>query len=111
MKVLSLFSGIGAFEKALTKLGVEYELVNYCEIDKYASKSYSLIHDVSEDKNLGDITKINTSTLPNDIDLILDPFMGSGSTGVACLNTKRRFIGIELNKKYFDIASERLGCA
>lgn len=44
-------------------------------------------------------------------DLILDPFMGSGSTGVACLNTKRNFIGIELNKKYFDIANEKLGCA
>lgn len=66
MKLLSLFSGIGAFEKALG----EHELVNYCEIDKYASKSYSLIHNVSEDKNLGDITKVNTSTLPNDIDLI-----------------------------------------
>lgn len=66
MKLLSLFSGIGAFEKALG----EHELVNYCEIDKYASKSYSLIHGVSEDKNLGDITKVNTSTLPTDIDLI-----------------------------------------
>lgn len=66
MKLLSLFSGIGAFEKALG----EHELVNYCEIDKYASKSYSVIHGVPEDKNLGDITKVNTSTLPNDIDLI-----------------------------------------
>lgn len=70
MKVLSLFSGIGAFEKALKNLSVGYELVNYCEIDKYASKSYSVIHGVPEDKNLGDITKVNTSTLPNDIDLI-----------------------------------------
>lgn len=34
--------------------------------------------------------------------------MGSGSTGVACVNTNRNFIGIELNKEYFDIASERL---
>ena len=41
MKVLSLFSGIGAFEKALDNLGVPYELAGYCEIDKYASKSYS----------------------------------------------------------------------
>lgn len=70
MKVLSLFSGVGAFEKALKNLSIGYELVNYCEIDKYASKSFSLIHNVSEDKNLGDITKVNTSTLPNDIDLI-----------------------------------------
>ena len=41
IKLLSLFSGIGAFEKALDNLGISYELVNYCEIDKYASKSYS----------------------------------------------------------------------
>ena len=70
MKLLSLFSGIGAFEKALDNLGIEYELVNYCEIDKHASLSYSLIHNVSESKNLGDITKVDTSKFPKDIDLI-----------------------------------------
>lgn len=70
MKLLSLFSGIGAFEKALENLKIPYELVNYCEIDKYASKAYSLIHNVSENMNLGDITKVDTSKLPKDIDLI-----------------------------------------
>ena len=70
MKILSLFSGIGAFEKALTNLNIDYELVGYSEIDKYASKSYSVIHNVSEDLNLGDITKIDISKLPKDITLI-----------------------------------------
>lgn len=70
LKILSLFSGIGAFEKALDNLEVDYDLVGYCEIDKYASKSYSVIHDVSEDKNFGDITKIDETKLPKDIDLI-----------------------------------------
>lgn len=70
MKILSLFSGIGAFEKALDRLEVNYELVNYCEIDKYASKAYSMMHDCDESLNLGDITKIDTTALPNDIDLI-----------------------------------------
>lgn len=70
MKVLSLFSGIGAFEKALTNLSIPYELLGYCEIDKYASKSYSAIHNVDESLNLGDITKINEKELPCDIDLI-----------------------------------------
>ena len=70
MKVLSLFSGIGAFEKALDRLKVPYQLINYCEIDKYASKAYAMIHECDESLNLGDITKIDTSTLPNDIDLI-----------------------------------------
>lgn len=70
LRYLSLFSGIGAFEKALTNLGVKYEVVNYCEIDKYASKSYSAIHGISESKNLWDITKINLFNLPKDIDLL-----------------------------------------
>lgn len=34
--------------------------------------------------------------------------MGSGSTGVACVNTNRKFIGIELNEQYFNIAKERI---
>lgn len=44
----------------------------------------------------------------NENDTILDNCMGSGSTGVACLNTNRNFVGIELDKKYFNIAKERL---
>ncbi len=39
---------------------------------------------------------------------ILDPFMGSGTTGVACMNLGRKFIGIEIEEKYFDIACERI---
>lgn len=70
MRMLSLFSGIGAFEKALTNIGIDYELVNYCEVDKWASKSYSLIHNEGEDKNLWDITKIDIESLPKNIDLI-----------------------------------------
>ena len=41
-------------------------------------------------------------------DTVLDMFMGSGTTGVACVNTNRNFIGIELNKDYFEIAKERI---
>lgn len=58
LTVLSLFSGIGAFEKALSNLKIPYKTVAYCEVDKYASKAYSIIHKIGEDKNLGDITKI-----------------------------------------------------
>ena len=39
---------------------------------------------------------------------VLDPFMGSGTTGVACANLGRKFIGIEIERKYFDIACERI---
>ena len=44
----------------------------------------------------------------NEGDLVLDSCMGSGSTGVACLNTNRNFIGIELNEDFFKIAKERI---
>jgi site-specific DNA-methyltransferase (adenine-specific) len=49
---------------------------------------------------------INTSSKPGQI--ILDPFMGSGSTGIACLNTSRDFIGIEKDPGYFEIAKNRI---
>ena len=44
----------------------------------------------------------------NENDLILDPFMGSGTTGVACKKLKRNFIGIEIDNKYFNIAKDRI---
>lgn len=47
-------------------------------------------------------------TYTNENDTILDNCMGSGSTGVACVNTGRNFIGIELDEKYFNIAKERI---
>ena len=63
------------------------------------------LHDTEKPVNLMKILVENSS---NESDLVLDPFMGIGSTGVACLNTNRRFIGIELDEKYFNIAKERL---
>ena len=64
LKLLSLFTGIGAFEKALEKLSINYELVGFSEIDKFAIKSYCTIHNVPENKNLGDITKIDIANIP-----------------------------------------------
>ena len=49
--------------------------------------------------------------LPEAAETILDPFMGSGTTGVACANLGRKFIGIEIERKYFDIACERIEAA
>ena len=55
------------------------------------------------------IQAINKSSDENDI--VFDGFMGSGSTGVACINTNRNFIGIELDDKYFSIAENRINNA
>ena len=43
-----------------------------------------------------------------DASVILDPFMGSGTTAIACIRTGRRFLGIEISQKYFDIAVSRI---
>ena len=47
-------------------------------------------------------------TYTNEGETVLDFTMGSGSTGVACVNTKRNFIGIEMDDKYFDVAKKRI---
>ena len=48
-------------------------------------------------------------TYTNEGETVLDNVMGSGSTGVACLNTQRKFIGIEKDDAYFEIAKKRIG--
>ena len=72
IKYLSLFSGIGAFEKALKNNSIDYKLVGFSEIDKYATKSYCAVHGVDESLNLGDVSKIDLAKLKElgDIDLI-----------------------------------------
>lgn len=69
IKLLSLFSGIGAFECALRRGGHEFQTINYCEIDKYASAAYSMIHNVDESLNLRDVRKVSTLLFP-DVDLV-----------------------------------------
>ena len=58
-----------------------------------------------------DLLEWLVKTYTNEVEVILDNCMGSGSTGVACVNTNRNFIGIELDKDYFNIAKERIGNA
>ena len=64
IKLRTLFSGIGSPEIALRELGIDYEVMDFCEIDKYAAKSYSAVHGVDESKNLGDVTKVWGRNLP-----------------------------------------------
>ena len=58
-------------------------------------------------KPIGQWTKI-LKRVTRDAETILDPFMGSGTTGVACAKLGRKFIGIEIEPKYFDIACQRI---
>jgi len=70
-----------------------------------ATVQSSELHPTMKDVNV--ILKL-VKILTNEDDLVLDCFMGSGTTGVACKILQRRFIGIELDKHYFEIASDRL---
>jgi len=55
-----------------------------------------------------DLLEYLIKTYTNEGDTVLDFCMGSGSTGIACLNTNRNFIGIELDDHYFEVAKERI---
>lgn len=52
--------------------------------------------------------KIFIENSSNELETVLDPFMGSGSTGVACKELNRNFIGMEIDEKYFNIAKDRI---
>ena len=55
-----------------------------------------------------DLIRLLLNQSSNENEVVFDGFIGSGSTGVACANTNRKFIGIELDNNYFDIASKRI---
>lgn len=55
-----------------------------------------------------ELLKVLIENSSNEDDIVMDCFMGSGSTGIACINTNRKFVGIEIDKKYYDISVERI---
>ena len=99
-------------EELLSKMNEKYpSTFNLWQGKKYKSnilkykKDYDGFHPTQKPVLLlEDLIK----TYSNEGNLIVDMTMGSGSTGVACVNTGRKFIGIEMDDKYFDIATERI---
>ena len=95
LKIGTLFSGIGSPEKALKNLGIDYNLEYFCEFDKYAIKSYCVIHNELIEKNLGDITKIDIESLPKNLDLLVggspcQDFSLAGKRNGGDVNSKTR---------------------
>lgn len=94
----------------------EYKAYTYDSTDRYPTsvlqfstdKQKSALHPSQKPVALLEYL-INTYT--NEGETVLDNCMGSGSTGVACVNTGRRFIGIEIDDNYFNIAKERIANA
>lgn len=98
--------------KEYKELRQEYEKLRYTFNNL---KKHHSVMNYEIAKKQGHVTPKNTEMLEyliktssNENELVLDCFMGSGSTGVACMNTNRRFIGIELDEKYFEIAKNRI---
>ena len=90
---------------------------NYGDIRVYNKKYPKSIIEISNANQKGkvhptqkpvELMEYIIKTYTNENDVVLDFTMGSGSTGVACMNTNRKFIGIELDKKYFNISIERI---
>ena len=122
-KHYEVLSKVLDFDKSYEELRQEYEELR----EEYESLRYTFnLNEVQEniscvwtnkEINSGkkhscqkptDILEKIIKTSSNEGDIILDCFMGSGSTGVACMNTNRKFIGIELDENYFNIAKNRI---
>lgn len=109
----SYFEG-KAFRREYEDLRREYEDLRYTHnldknhnnVWKSAEKNDSKLHIC---KKPLDLTERIISTSSKKGATVLDPFMGSGTTAVACINTNRNYIGFELDTGYFDIANKRIG--
>ena len=98
-------------------IGEANGIKNYGDTRIYNKKYPKSIIEVSNANQKGkvhptqkpvDLLEYLIKTYTNENELVLDFTMGSGSTGVACLNTNRKFIGIDLEEKYFNIAIDRM---
>ena len=111
----------------LIKLDEKYHVASYMDIKKLDPKKFNVFFnktDVSDDvwlspksekDRLGHPTQKPIKLMrrmvlgsTNEGDIVLDPFMGSGTTGIACKETGRDFIGFELDERYFSIAKKRI---
>lgn len=71
LRVATVCSGIGSPEKALSILGIPYELICFSEINEAAIKSYCAIHDVPRSKNFGNLERVGEIAIPSDLDLLI----------------------------------------
>lgn len=102
----------GYFKKPYEELRIEYESLRYTFNNQ---KTHHSIWNYEIAKKERHITPKPVELIENIIkhssnenDIILDCFMGSGATAIACINTNRNYIGFELDKTYFDMANERI---
>ena len=104
-ELFSKHGDLPPYEDVVYPFNLETRLTDvWSDIDWY-DRSVKKIHPTQKPVKLIERI-INSSSLPNQV--VLDPFMGSGTTGVACKNTGRQFIGIEKDPEYFTLAQTRI---
>lgn len=82
-------------------------LYDWMEINQVKNVSKDKMHSSHPCQMPVDVMRRVVGIIPQEY-VIVDPFMGSGTTALACIKEKRQFIGFELNKEYFDLASKRI---
>jgi site-specific DNA-methyltransferase (adenine-specific) len=108
MKGGATYSNVyGAIEKRACVWGdmLHPRSVLYFELEDYRIRNSAWQHPTMKPVSL---MRWLVKSYSNADDIILDPFMGSGSTGVAAIQSGRSFIGVEKNRKFFDVACERI---
>ena len=119
-------NGEPAIEKGVMNSVFEFVIVfTKCNADKrkfYNAKFHGTFDNILRHKKQSgnEITELNAATFPNDLvrklllaftnenDLVLDPFTGSGTTAIGCIDEKRRFLGFEIDKPIFEYAEKRI---
>ena len=106
-KVLEVYgkSGVNNTKMTDSEFGYPRNIITQIPVMNNLSKDKSGLHPTQKPVALMEYL---IKTYTNEFETILDFTMGSGTTGVACCNTNRDFIGIELDKDYFKIAEERI---
>lgn len=89
--------------RELNKVNGKKRHADILQFDRVAGNG--LLHSHQKPTGLLELL-INKSS--NEGDIVLDPFMGSGSTAVSCINTNRQYIGFEMDKDYWQVANERI---
>lgn len=105
------FNAGGVVGERPNQIGRQYEAFTGFPNDVLEFKSITGKSCLHPTQKPVDLLEYLIRTYTNENDLVLDFTMGSGSTGVACINTNRKFIGVEINEKYFNIAEDRIEAA
>jgi len=104
-KMLNQKHHLGENNKLISNTEYKQSFTNYPNEILEFDIEYDTIHETQKPVKL---IEYLIKTYSNENNIVLDNTMGSGTTGIGCIKTNRKFIGIELEKKYFDLSKERL---